>query len=90
MASRVMVHRDARKFLDDLPGARRRRIIDALQRLGDDPPGKREKLDTKRLKGGGGRRDVDRLGVGDYRVLSDGEGETIRVTEVFHRGRGFR
>ena len=90
MAYRVMVHPDARKALDGLPRDRRTKVLAALHRLAEDPITPRPMVDIRRIKGPAGRRDVYRLRVGDHRVLYDVEKDTIWVTEIFRRGRGYR
>ncbi len=90
MAYRVMVHPSARRVLDGLPKDRRRKVLEVLRRLAEDPFTPRPKVDVRKIKGPAGRRDVYRLRVGDYRLLYDVEKETVWVTEIFRRGRGYR
>ena len=90
MAYRVMVHPDAKKVLGGLPKDRRQKILEALRRLAEDPVTPRPKMDIRKLKGPTGRRDLYRLRVGDFRVLYDVERDTVWVTEIFRRGRGYR
>ena len=90
MAYRAMIHPDARKVLDRLPEDRRRKLLEALRRLAENPLTSRPKMDRRKIKGPAGKRDVDRLRVGDYRLLYDVDKDTVWVTEIFHRGRGDR
>jgi mRNA interferase RelE/StbE len=60
----VRLSRRAVKDLDSLPTRTAARIVEALERLGDDPGS--EALDTKALVG---RRPWRRLRIGEYRVL---------------------
>jgi mRNA interferase RelE/StbE len=89
MAYRVMIHPDARKVLDRLPEDRQRKLLEALRRLAKDPLTPRPRMDIRKIKGPAGKRDVYRLRVGDYRVLYDVDKDTVWVTEIFHRGRGY-
>lgn len=89
MAYRVMIHPDARKVLDRLPEDRQRKLLKALRRLAEDPFTPRARMDIRKIKGPAGKRDVYRLRVGDYRVLYDIDKDTVWVTEIFHRGRGY-
>ena len=85
-----MVHPDARKVLDGLSEDRRRKVLEGLRQLEENPHTPRPKMDLRKIKGTAGRRDVYRLRVGDYRVLYDVEKDTVWVTEIFRRGRGYR
>jgi mRNA interferase RelE/StbE len=60
----VRLSRRAVKDLDSLPRRAAARVVDALERLGDDPGS--DALDTKALAG---RRPWRRLRVGEYRIL---------------------
>ena len=90
MGYRVMVHPAARKVLEGLPANRRRKVLEGLRRLAEDPDTPRLKMDIRKIKGPAGRRDLYRLRVGDYRILYDIEKDTVWVTEIFRRGRGYR
>jgi mRNA-degrading endonuclease RelE of RelBE toxin-antitoxin system len=67
-----------------------RRILSSLRLLERDPFRARPGLDIKQLAHTEGA--VFRLRVGDYRVLYevDTTSNTVFVTTVFHRGRGYR
>jgi len=62
---RVRVHRRAARALDDLPAAARRRVLDLLLVLEDDPAPV-DRFDVKRIHGASG---WFRVRVGGYRVI---------------------
>jgi len=64
MGYRVMVHPDARKVLDGLSEDRRRKVLEGLRQLEENPHTPRPKMDLRKIKGTAGRRDVYRLRVG--------------------------
>jgi len=84
----VLLHPDVVKFLDRLPEEDRKRCVNALRMLKEDPFKSRPGADIKKLKG----RDktLYRLRVGDYRFEYFVEGNTVYVVEAFRRGRGYR
>jgi len=90
----VVIHPRFPKELEAIKRAGRKdiagRILSALRLLEQDPFQARPGLDIKPLAIAGGS--VFRLRVGDYRVLYevDVTSETVFVTAVFHRGRGYR
>jgi mRNA-degrading endonuclease RelE of RelBE toxin-antitoxin system len=49
----------------------------------------RFRLDVKRLKGVGGREDLFRLRVGDYRIIFFEDEESVKVTQIIQRGKGY-
>jgi len=65
-------------------------IKTTLRQLENDPFRSRPGVDIKRLKGTKGRRNLFRLRVGDYRVIYDVDEKVVWVTEIFHRGKGYR
>ena len=84
----VLIHPDVAKFLDKLSEEDRKRCVEALKRLKDDPFTPRPGADIKKLKG----RDktMYRLRVGDFRFEYFIEGNTVYIVEAFKRGRGYR
>ncbi|MEA3166826.1 MAG: mRNA interferase RelE/StbE [Thermoplasmata archaeon] len=64
------------------------RLRQALAVLADDPLTPRPKADIKRLAGTDPVK--HRLRVGDWRIVYAVDGPTVRVLEVFARGRGYR
>ncbi len=84
----VLIHPDVAKFLDKLSKEDRRRCVEALRRLKEDPFTPRPGADIKKLKG----RDktMYRLRVGDFRFEYFVEGNTVYVVEAFRRSKGYR
>jgi len=80
LAHRLKVERRAFKQLQKLPQAHRKRVMEAILALEENPfpPGKK----WKRLEGTGG---LVRLRVGDYRVLYEVLDDEIHVLLVIHR-----
>lgn len=89
MSFDIRLHPDAIKFLKGLDEGTRSRIKSALRNLEDDPFKKRPKADIKKLIGTKGREDLYRLRIGDYRAIYAIEGNTVWVTEIFLRGKGY-
>ncbi len=86
----IRLHPNAVKFLKELDKDTGYRIKSALRNLENDPFRKRPKADIKKLEGTKGREDLYRLRIGDYRVVYAVEGNTVWVTEIFLRGKGYR
>jgi mRNA interferase RelE/StbE len=85
----IRLHPNAVKFLKGLDEDTRNRIKSALRSLEDEPLKKRSKADIKKLKGTKGREDLYRLRIGDYRAVYAVEGDSVWVTEIFLRGKGY-
>jgi mRNA interferase RelE/StbE len=90
MGYNIRVHPDAVKFLRELDADTRDRIKLALRNLENDPFRNRPKADIKKLEGTKGRENLYRLRIGDYRAVYAVEGNTVWVTEIFLRGKGYR
>ncbi len=86
----IKVHPGAVKFLRELDADTKGRIKLALRNLENDPFRSRPKADIKKLEGTKGRGDLYRLRIGDYRAVYAVEGNTVWVTEIFLRGKGYR
>ena len=86
----IRLHPNAVKFLKELDAVTGDRIKSALRNLENDPFRKRPKTDIKILDGTKGRDDLYRLRIGDYRAVYAVEGNTVWVTEIFLRGKGYR
>ncbi len=84
----VQLHPDVVKFLDRLSEEDRKRCVNALRMLKDDPFKPRPGADIKKLKGKD--KTLYRLRVGDYRFEYFVEGNTVYIVEAFKRGRGYR
>lgn len=85
----IRLHPSTVKFLKELDVDTRSRIKSALRNLEDDPFKNRPKADIKKMKGTKGREDLYRLRIGDYRAIYAVEGNTVWVTEIFFRGKGY-
>tara|TARA_Y100000310_G_C20614074_1_gene779631 strand:- start:197 stop:469 length:273 start_codon:yes stop_codon:yes gene_type:complete len=57
--------------------------------LGEDPFKPRPLVDIKKLKGFS-NPSIYRLRVGDFRVIYTVEDETVKVTDIFRRGKGYK
>ena len=84
----VLVHPHVERFLDRLSEDERKRCVEALRKLKDDPLSPRSGVDVKKLKGR--KRSMYRLRVGDYRFEYFIEGNSVYVVDAFKRGRGYR
>lgn len=89
MPYQVKLHRDVVRELASLQPNLRSGIVERLRTLEQDPYTARAGVDILRLRGTKGREDLFRLKVGDYRAIYAVQGETIYVTDFFHRGRGY-
>jgi mRNA interferase RelE/StbE len=90
MGYNIRVYPDAVKFLRELDADTRDRIKLALRNLENDPFRNRPKADIKKLEGTKGRENLYRLRIGDYRAVYAVEGNTVWVTEIFLRSKGYR
>ena len=86
----IRIHPSAVRFLRELDTDIKNRIKLALKNLENDPFRTRPKADIKKLGGTKGRENLYRLRVGDYRAVYAVEGNTVWVTEIFLRGKGYR
>ncbi|AKG91937.1 Cytotoxic translational repressor of toxin-antitoxin stability system [Geoglobus ahangari] len=84
----VSLHPDVVKFLDRLAEPDRKRCVDVLKKLKEDPFTPRSGVDIKKLKGE--KRVMYRLRIGDYRFEYFVEGNSVYVVEAFKRSRGYR
>ena len=82
--ARVTLQRSAARTLRRLDRATRKRVLEALQKLEDDPD--RGDLDIAPLTSIGGCR----LRIGAWRVLFDQDGDRIRVRDILPRGQAYR
>ena len=85
MAKTVLLTGRAQKEYARLEKSVRERIKKALKELGAGST----RLDVKKLKGVGGREDLYRLRVGDYRITFFPEPDVIKVIRIDHRGKGY-
>ncbi len=88
MSHRVTLSETGVRQLRKLGKAERNRIARGLRALGEDPFRARPRADIRVLEGTDPKK--YRLRIGDYRAVYAVVGSTVKVIEVFARGRGFR
>ena len=86
----IKLHPDVGKFLKKLDSDTSKRIKSALKALGDDPYNNKSKCDIKKLKGTKGRHNLYRLRIGNYRAIYSIENNTIWITEIIPREKGYK
>ncbi len=87
MRKKVLLSKVATKEFNKLQKARKKQVKSSLEKLSE--PELRFRLDVKRLKGVGGREDLFRLRVGDYRIIFSEDEDSLMVTQIIHRGKGY-
>ena len=75
--------KEFRKLQKDLQD----RIREALKRLEENPFDARPGADIKLLENTDPKK--HRLRIGDYRIIYFVDGNTVKVLDVFHRGKGY-
>ena len=90
MGYNIRVHPDAVKFLRELDSDTIDRIKLALRNLENDPFRNRPKADIIKLEGTKGRESLYGFRIGDYRAVYAVDENTVWVTEIFLRGKGYR
>lgn len=80
----VLLSSIALRQYQELDNATKKRIKDALQSYARDGRG-----DIKQLKGTRGRESLYRLRVGVYRIIFAQRENTIFVTQLIHRSKGY-
>lgn len=85
MTRDILFSTRAQKEFKKLPVAVRERVKKALRTLAS---GSRQ-VDIKKLKGIGGREDLYRVRVGDYRITFYPESGCIKVIRIDHRSKGY-
>ena len=88
MKYRIFVSKTFQKQFISLENDIRTRIISALGALEDDPFQPRSGSDIRRLSHTNPTK--YRLRVGNYRIIYCVENRTVKVIEVFKRGKGYR
>ena len=88
MTFEVVVSESAIKQIRKLEQQTINRIRKQLQVLKEDPFQKRSGADIKKLKGFR-NPELYRLRIGDYRLVYVVIGDTVKITEVFHKGKGY-
>jgi mRNA-degrading endonuclease RelE of RelBE toxin-antitoxin system len=84
----VLEDQDAADFFRALAPAPKKALRHALERLREDPSGKKHGLDVKSLEGQHAQG-LRRLRVGKVRVIFAVKGDVIRVTRIMHRPSGY-
>jgi mRNA-degrading endonuclease RelE of RelBE toxin-antitoxin system len=84
----VLVSATFQKQFESLDEDLQKRIKSALKELEKDPLRPRPHADIKPLAGTAPLK--RRLRIGEYRIIYLVEGKTVKVIEVFSRGRGYR
>ncbi len=90
MSYQILVSTTFKKELESLENEVQERIKSSLENLESDPYRPRSGADIKKLSGTTPTK--YRLRVGDYRVIYtvEKQDKTVKVIEVFTRGRGYR
>lgn len=86
----IKLHPDVGKFLKKLDTDTAKRIKSGLRTLENDPYNSKSRSDIKKLKGTKGRHDLYRLRIGNYRAIYSIENDTIWVTEIIPREKGYK
>ena len=86
----VKLHPDVGKFIKKLDLDTAERIKSGLKTLGNDPHNNHSKCDIKKLKGTKGRLNLYRLRIGNYRAIYSTENNTIWITEIIPREKGYK
>jgi mRNA interferase RelE/StbE len=84
MPKQILLSTPAQKQFGKLDNEIKKRVKNALHRLADSGAG-----DIKEMKGIKGGADLYRLRVGDYRLVYSLDSDAIRITQIFHRGKGY-
>jgi mRNA interferase RelE/StbE len=90
MPYEVRLHREVAKTLERMTPQLRSRIIRGLRALEANPYESRAGADIARLRGTKGREDLFRLRIGDYRVIYAVVAGIVYITDIFHRGKGYK
>jgi len=80
---KVVLHRDAEKYLDRIPEPAKSHVEDALYDLEEEPP----KGDIRPLAG---QQDTFRLKIGGYRIIFRCKNDSIYVTHIDPRGQAYK
>jgi len=90
MRYKVRLHREVAKTLERMSPQLRSRIVRGIRALEADPYQPRAGADIARLMGTKGREDLFRLRIGDYRVIYAVVEGIVYITDIFHRGKGYK
>jgi len=89
MPYEVKLHREVAKTLERMNPQLRSRIR-GLRALEANPYESRAGADIARLIGTKGREDLFRLRIGEYRVIYAVVAGIVYITDIFHRGKGYK
>ena len=89
MAFEVKLSNHSAKYIGGLDYETGQRIKDGLKSLQKNPFLSRPGADIKMLRGVKGGNNLYRLRVGDYRALYEIFNNTVLITKIFHRGKGY-
>ena len=84
----ILVSRTFQKQFHTLPKRMQNRVKKALSELEENPIESRSGADIKSLKNT--KPQKHRIRVGDYRIVYLVEKKTVKVIEIFQRGRGYK
>lgn len=84
----VLYSETFKKQYKKLPQDIQTKIKKNLRKLGEDPLEKRSGADIKKIKDTNPPK--HRLRVGNYRIIYYVENNTVKLIEIFIRGRGYR
>jgi len=90
MSYEVRLHREVAKSLERMSPQLRSRVVRGLRVLEVNPYESRAGADIVRLRGTKGREDLFRLRVGEYRIIYAVVANVVYITDIFHRGKGYR
>ena len=90
MRYEVRLHREVANTFERMSPQLRSRIIRELRALETNPYESTAGADIARLIGTKGREDLFRLRIGDYRVIYAVVAGTVYITDIFHRGKGYK
>jgi len=90
MPYKMRLHREVAKTLERMSPQLRSRIVRGLRALEANPYDSRAGADIARLSGTKGREDLFRLRIGDYRVIYAVVAGIVYITDIFHRGKGYK
>jgi mRNA interferase RelE/StbE len=89
MKYEIRIHsNNAERILNRLDLEVKKRLKDKIRVLEDRPKLKRAGADIKKIRNA--NPEVYRLRIGDYRVIYTVENNTVWITEIMPRGKGYR
>ena len=79
-SERIKMHKQAKKYFDKLDNGTKERIKDSVKGLLEEPPVGNIKELKEEFKG------LNRLQIGNFRIIYFLEGELIKITNILPRG----